>query len=49
MREEWKRIGVLNAKEWYKKVEDRCWLASKIGSGKKRKGQSSGGKKARDF
>ena len=45
MREEWKKIGVRTVKRCCENVEDRCWLASKIGSNKKRKGKSSGGKK----
>ena len=37
MREEWEKIGARTVKQCCKKVEDRCWLASKLGSGKNKK------------
>ena len=46
MSEEWGKKGIRHVKEWCEKVEDHCWLASKLGSGKKRKGKASGGGKA---
>ena len=36
IREEWKKLGVNTVKQWCKKVEDWGWLASRIGSSKKR-------------
>ena len=31
IREEWKKIGVKSVKQWCEKIEDRGWLASRIG------------------
>ena len=45
--EEWGNIGARSVTQWYEKVEDRCWLASKLGSGKKRKGKAGGENKAK--
>ena len=37
MREEWKKLGVRSVQMWCDKVEDHCWLTSKLGGGKKKK------------
>ena len=39
IREEWKKLGVGSVKQWCEKVEDRNWLASKIGGRKKTRGR----------
>ena len=44
-REEWKMLGVKSVKQWCEKVEDRSWLASKIGGRKKEKRRDSKGSK----
>ena len=42
IREEWEKLGVGSVKQWCEKVEDRSWLASKIG-GRKKKGELAEG------
>ena len=39
IREEWKKMGVRSVKQWCEKIEDREWLASRIGGKKKGKGK----------
>ena len=38
LKEEWKELGVETVRGWCNKGKDRCWLASKlVGGSKKRK------------
>ena len=36
--EDWKELGVNAVRGWCNKVKDRGWLASKMGEGRKKKG-----------
>ena len=40
IRDDWKKKGVKSVKQWCEKVEDRCWLANRLG-GNKKKGDAS--------
>ena len=40
IRGDWKKMDVKSVKQWCEKVEDRCWLANKLGK-KKKKGDAS--------
>ena len=42
-RKEWEKLDVGSVKQWCEKVEDRSWLASKIGGRKKEKRRDSKG------
>ena len=44
IKEYWKKMGVKSVKQWCEKVEDRGWLANKLGR-KKKKGEASGNAK----
>ena len=36
LKEDWKELGVKSIRGWCKKVKDRGWLASKLGTNKKK-------------
>ena len=36
MKEDWKELGVNTVRGWCNKVKDRGWLASKLGTSKKK-------------
>ena len=43
MKKDWKELGVNSVRGWCNKVKDRCWLASKLdGGSKKRKKKTKG-------
>ena len=37
LKEDWKELGVNTVQGWCNKAKDRCWLASKLGEGRKKK------------
>ena len=37
LKEDWKELGVNSIRGWCNKVKDRCWLASKLERGRKKK------------
>jgi len=43
LKQDWKELGVKSVPGWCNKVKDRCWLASKlVGGCKKRKKNAKG-------
>jgi len=43
LKEDWKELGVNSVRGWCNKVKGRCWLASKLdGGSKKRKKKAKG-------
>ena len=43
LKEEWKTLGVNTVRGWCNKVEDRCWLASKLVESNKKKTKKAKG------
>ena len=42
LKEDWKELGVNSIRGWCNKVKDRCWLASKLEGGRKKKKREGG-------
>ena len=43
LKEDWKEFGVNSVRGWRNKVKDRCWLASKLVGGRKKRKKNAKG------